>query len=777
MLPRNKLDYPGNLLAPAFDPTHVAAQKCRFSGFARGNSFVNIFNNQVGSRVGSPTTVPRGEIGTALFTTSASNYVQFSGMSTVADPNCTLAAIITPTANSGSYIYNSSGPNGVGLGINSSGAVIFDIPGVGTSTFTTTLTLGVPYFVVASQNGPAGNLTNLLVMRLDTGKVTTEVHAGSATQLAPNGTYNIAQAGSNPANGYLACAMYSGVLLSITQMRKWAEDPWSFWYPTYLLDELLTPDQPGVVAAAGYLGGADVSIPQDKYHYPGGSVPAGFDPSHPMAAHCVCSAVAVGNGFANLLLGGKGTINGAPVAVPGSIIGPAVSMSAAASSPDAVWFTPTDTSSAAQITGAVIWKFVATPANQCSMLCYEQGPSNTGAQLGMNFGELMVQSGGANTMGTGYFPSLNVPYFAAFSANTATANIVVRRLDTGQIVVAKTMTNGTALGSGFIGPEVVIGNVMGYGQSAGGHYAAAMVNYNFTSLSALRAWAEDPWGFWYPQQADLSLPFVEAPTLAPALGGGFDLVLPAVPAINFVSHFEVSVRGTTQTYGPMLFGPEAPDRRLVAIFNNRSWTTQTNAVSVTIGGVKAKQVPGCVYACPDGALSADAWWADVPSRALGNVVVTYGTDIDRSTLALFSIIGGDIKPLFGATTDVVNDAPQITLKLPEFSGSMHAFMNRGGIVGGMSWQGAQQDYYAAINAVQGSSDFGGAHTNSSGSISVTCKTNSTGGATHCLLTSVVWAFDPQRTVDLLSPYASGVAAVIPPPTIVGAGTLPFMGVG
>jgi hypothetical protein len=92
-------------------------------------------------------------------------------------------------------------------------------------------------------------------------------------------------------------------------------------------------------------------------------------------------------------------------------------------------------------------------------------------------------------------PTVGVPYFAAVSAQSGLQNAILVDLTTGRTY---TGIAATTMGSYANGAVFPVGS--GGGWSAGTAYiAAAMMGSGFLTLPQLRAWAADPWAFWYPQ--------------------------------------------------------------------------------------------------------------------------------------------------------------------------------------------------------------------------------------------------------------------------------------
>jgi hypothetical protein len=91
-----------------------------------------------------------------------------------------------------------------------------------------TLVAGNPYFIAASTSS-AANVTNAIVLNLNTGKIQT----GSTTSSTPNAGNGGVQILPNTAGQSfsMAACMVSGAFLRAPALRQWAANPWSFWYP------------------------------------------------------------------------------------------------------------------------------------------------------------------------------------------------------------------------------------------------------------------------------------------------------------------------------------------------------------------------------------------------------------------------------------------------------------------------------------------------------------------------------------------------------------------
>jgi hypothetical protein len=229
------------------------------------------------------------------------------------------------------------------------------------------------------------------------------------------------------------------------------------------------------------------------FAYPCGSAP-GFDPGHIAAGNTVFSAIALSGNALNLLNGTVGTLSGVPTQKIDGVIGPSL-----VSSTNAVGATfPIGVKNDTDFTAAAIVVFPLTGSNPV-FLCQGTGTGNgLIVRIGTNLEARIVL---AVSLDSGFAPSANVPYFYAVSASRDTGtwnhNHVVVNLATGQRFSSATTgtvgTAGTAATTNY-----KFGNVNGGGGSVV-NVAAAMLSSQFNSLATLKAWADNPWNFWYPR--------------------------------------------------------------------------------------------------------------------------------------------------------------------------------------------------------------------------------------------------------------------------------------
>jgi len=242
---KNKLVYPGT--SPGFDPSHPASKGCVWSAIAVGGTAINICNAKIGSVISSaPTAVIDSHFGMAdKFTGVFSNGIQFtSAIPAVTQNNCTMACIIRPADNgaTGTRMYiatATSATQGWWMGTTGTGSISLGlfVAGALSSNIAPNFIpiVGTPYFIALSIINTSGSTytTNWVIKELNTGKLYTYSVSGSTTLAASDG--GVVFAGSvyiGDCFGNMATNMFTDkVALSLPELVKWSEDPWSFWYP------------------------------------------------------------------------------------------------------------------------------------------------------------------------------------------------------------------------------------------------------------------------------------------------------------------------------------------------------------------------------------------------------------------------------------------------------------------------------------------------------------------------------------------------------------------
>jgi hypothetical protein len=227
-------------LPPRFDPTHIASLNCQFSGVSCGTGFVNLLKGGGSSSLsGSPTNSISGVIGCTTYYSGSSDASNFTNFNSNNVASMTGAAIFLRTSNpsnnayfigaSGLQGFLSGGTNTLGVELNNSGPYF--------STFTTSL--NVPYFVVASAT--TGSVINFLALNLLSGQIQTQSITAETVAVESSGLGYVGNktGGARPATAYVAATMMGGVYLSPTDLLAWAQDPWSFWYPSIDVDDFI----------------------------------------------------------------------------------------------------------------------------------------------------------------------------------------------------------------------------------------------------------------------------------------------------------------------------------------------------------------------------------------------------------------------------------------------------------------------------------------------------------------------------------------------------------
>lgn len=236
---RNPLVYPSGA-APGFDPAHVAAQNCPFSGVAtNGGTFSHVLSRVKGTEGGTKTTSLYNSLGLVTNYPAGGPGTEntvFPFISAASAP-ITLAGIFkktgTPPAST-QYLLNNAAVGAVGIGdVNADGTFGGFHETAGTQTVTTGVSyvLERPYFFAMSFSI---TLINWVVVRLDTGQ-TWSAQVANTTGIidAGDGTITVgSRSGANrQLDGSVAAAMASNAFMSQQELQTWAGDPWAFWYP------------------------------------------------------------------------------------------------------------------------------------------------------------------------------------------------------------------------------------------------------------------------------------------------------------------------------------------------------------------------------------------------------------------------------------------------------------------------------------------------------------------------------------------------------------------
>lgn len=230
--------YPGTPAGVNFN--HPASGKSpktlRFSGVAMGKDFIRLNRALLKGTVNATISGGiDGVIGPYIRNANTTGSVTFSGNSTVAPTSICIACIfiIGNTANNGILVYT-TGTSTTCPMLWVTGTKLELTTGTGSihATSNIVLTSNVPYFAVASYPiNSAGNI-NFAVTNLQTGQISTAAVANTFAATAPNGTIVInGDTLGDASDAYIAAAMVSLAGLNPSEVKAWAQDPWSFWYP------------------------------------------------------------------------------------------------------------------------------------------------------------------------------------------------------------------------------------------------------------------------------------------------------------------------------------------------------------------------------------------------------------------------------------------------------------------------------------------------------------------------------------------------------------------
>jgi hypothetical protein len=257
------LSYPGG--RPLFNPSHFASNGCVASIgiLPTSTTTYNILRLGFVQQNGGRTAVIDPVLGTAVNLNGFSN-CRIENLPTTGTSNkCTFAVMVripAVGANNGTLM-NDTNTNSfsVALSITSSKTVSFSKNGSGTIVDSgITLSNNVPYFIIASSDDTIG--VNFLVLRLDTGQVTTVFVADTNTITTTTGGFITYAGGALSYNIIFGLGMFAtsaggagAIQLSIAQMLQWAQNPWQFWFPNgidliesiYSFAQLAQPDVQG----------------------------------------------------------------------------------------------------------------------------------------------------------------------------------------------------------------------------------------------------------------------------------------------------------------------------------------------------------------------------------------------------------------------------------------------------------------------------------------------------------------------------------------------------
>jgi hypothetical protein len=225
----NRLGYPGT--EPGFDAGHIAAQGLPFSSHVAGGSYViDLFRAGKKGAASTSGTFPVGMFNSIpyLKSPSSSDYLSYTNSINITPGTVTTAVIAFVTSSTSGTIYGDNGPwQGIGL---SFGNLTVIRNNVSTGVFTPDV--NTPYFFAASMS-VAANTSNWVAVNLLNGNLQTGSTTCAGMGATSNGTLIVGNGSQALVNGGFCAGMYTanGPLLSIAQLRDWAADPWSYWFP------------------------------------------------------------------------------------------------------------------------------------------------------------------------------------------------------------------------------------------------------------------------------------------------------------------------------------------------------------------------------------------------------------------------------------------------------------------------------------------------------------------------------------------------------------------
>lgn len=237
---KDKLSYPVGT-APGINYAHPSAQNVLFSALPCSGNFIDYANGaRRGTIVGAPASIPFGAAGPGISFLGGTDAITFSFPNTAFSVGTTAAIFEVSALNGAGAAANliggdtSSGNIGFGIDYFSTGfSARIGGTFINMNPVTSFLALNVPHFVVISAR-PSAIPTGVAV-NLQTGQ--TWILTGNGANAATFTGTGIMRLGNRDdtnrqLNGTLYAFMRSNVFTSPADMLKWAEDPWSFWYPT-----------------------------------------------------------------------------------------------------------------------------------------------------------------------------------------------------------------------------------------------------------------------------------------------------------------------------------------------------------------------------------------------------------------------------------------------------------------------------------------------------------------------------------------------------------------
>lgn len=235
--------------------------------------------------------------------------------------------------------------------------------------------------------------------------------------------------------------------------------------------------------------------PRNPLAFPAGRQPR-FDASHPAAKGIIgnhgYSCVASGSNGINLVTGGVLTSSGAEgFSAQNTIFGPGAKPTGG----DCILTTPAVSKTDTNQTLATI---LYTPASLTEADCCDSGSTGAGAVLVQQSTGALICLIDFTAITTTMTPLVaNTPYFLACSFNGTSVNFLVRNLLNGQLFTETDSQGSNSPGASGTTYGAFAGTVEAAAQAP---IMATMFAPSYLTMPQLRAWAVDPWAFWYPHQ-------------------------------------------------------------------------------------------------------------------------------------------------------------------------------------------------------------------------------------------------------------------------------------
>jgi hypothetical protein len=262
--------------------------------------------------------------------------------------------------------------------------------------------------------------------------------------------------------------------------------------------------------------------PLSNLEFPSWRAP-GFDPTHPASNDGGSGASfipASGGVYINLRTGGA-TAKSSTQTYGLGIAGPYVQSNTSGAYGTFANAFPTTP-------GAITMGAVITPAASVAGGCLFATTATSGSGLQMTMRSLVLGYRNSTLYSSSLAAmSIGTPYFVALSCNGTTTYFVQANLATGQVLTAS-IASGVSQGSTSTWD---LGGQTGGGVEAGCDIHAMMAGFVALSPAQLRAWAADPWAFWYPDD-DLDTRLVGLSSRALSFAGLSPSMFRALSAVS-----------------------------------------------------------------------------------------------------------------------------------------------------------------------------------------------------------------------------------------------------